>query len=509
MKKKLLIGSLLFTTTLFGQLSMEWIKSTNPGSGDVNFNDVAEMADGGSIAVGCAYHDVYSDLPATGYQGGKDILIQIRDADGNIDYEDNTKNYYWGGTKNEEAYRVKKTSDGGFIICGYSTSVIDGQGNIGYKCGLVIKLDNQGQQEWFKLRKIGSYDFEIRDIIENMDGSFTYVGYVQTGTTPRLYVAKLDTDGSIIWSNTYFNGSQYYRVKGYSIAETSDGDFIVLGSSDDMISYSGQVSGDYDLCLIHLSSSGAVISKKGFGGSGVEKFAQIQRTSDNNFVIIGTTTSNNEAFSMNTAGNMQVYVLKVDADLTKLSLKTFGGSLEEYVWDTMSFVEEADGKLTICADTKSNNGNVVGSQGERNIWIFRISANGNVLYSSNCFGGSNLLYARGFTNLSTGGYLIVGADGTNDNYWQGYTMKINENTSGFDINMDNAISIYPNPTRNILHVEGLEKSEKFVLTNMLGQEMMRISLDENNSKFSMETLPNGIYFLRNSDLSISKKIIKE
>ncbi|MBW7866687.1 MAG: T9SS type A sorting domain-containing protein [Brumimicrobium sp.] len=81
-----------------------------------------------------------------------------------------------------------------------------------------------------------------------------------------------------------------------------------------------------------------------------------------------------------------------------------------------------------------------------------------------------------------------------------------------DVSDDTAIetiTIYPNPTRDILTVEGLTKVEIFSITNDLGQEVWRSMLGKDKNTFSIENLPNGIYLLHNRDYTIQKKVIKE
>ena len=64
---------------------------------------------------------------------------------------------------------------------------------------------------------------------------------------------------------------------------------------------------------------------------------------------------------------------------------------------------------------------------------------------------------------------------------------------GFDIE---SISIYPNPTREMLYVEGLQKQTICKVYNANGQMILSKIIEPHNSEISVSMLPTGLYLLR-------------
>ena len=170
---------------------------------------------------------------------------------------------YWekslGGTNHEQAHSVKQTSDGGYIIAGYSASNDgDVSGSHGYEDYWVVKLSSSGIIEWQKSLGGSGIDYGAA-VQETTDG-----GYLVAGTTSSTdgnvtnsfgffdaWLVQLSSTGNIIWQKTY-GGSNYDVIN--SASQTSDGGFIFSGWS---ASTDGDVTGnhgDADYLVVKLSS---------------------------------------------------------------------------------------------------------------------------------------------------------------------------------------------------------------------------------------------------------------
>jgi hypothetical protein len=82
--------------------------------------------------------------------------------------------------------------------------------------------------------------------------------------------------------------------------------------------------------------------------------------------------------------------------------------------------------------------------------------------------------------------------------------------SGIDVSeIENSnFKVYPNPTKGILYLEGLEKISNVNLYDILGNKVeIKISKD----KIYLSKLSSGVYFLNytNGDFKMIKKIIKQ
>jgi len=94
-----------------------------------------------------------------------------------------------------------------------------------------------------------------RSVQQTVDG-----GYILTGTTVsfgngsyNVWLIKTDSEGKEQWNQT-FDGSG--RDRGYSVQQTIDGGFIILGETN---SYG---NGDSDVWLIKTNSEGSTVPYK-------------------------------------------------------------------------------------------------------------------------------------------------------------------------------------------------------------------------------------------------------
>jgi hypothetical protein len=156
-----------------------------------------QTSDGGYIVVGATSFGL-------GFLGGGwayDFWVLKLDSQGNIQWQ---KTY--GGWSYDDVVRVRQTSDGGYILGGFTQSFGSGPQDM-----LVIKLDSQGNIQWAKT--YGGMGYELGGyIIQTQDG-----GYIVSGSTTSfgaggwdLLVLKLDPNGNIQWAKTYGGSANEY-----------------------------------------------------------------------------------------------------------------------------------------------------------------------------------------------------------------------------------------------------------------------------------------------------------
>jgi len=111
-----------------------------------------------------------------------------------------------------------------------------------------------------------------------------------------------------------------------SVQQTSDGGYIVGGRSN---STDGDVTGNhggYDPWVVKLSTSGNIEWQKCLGSSGFDEGASsVQQTSDGGYIVAGTTTSNDGDVTGN-HGDMDSWVVKLDTSGNIEWQKSLGGS---------------------------------------------------------------------------------------------------------------------------------------------------------------------------------------
>jgi len=129
----------------------------------------------------------------------------------------------YGGTHDDSwAYSVQQTSDGGYIVAGITWSFGVDSGDI-----FLIKTYANGNIQWAKTYR-GTYNDYAFSVQQTSDGGYIVAGYTESfGAGGRdIFLIKTDANGNIIWAKTY-GGTSWDRA--YSVQQTSDGGYIVAG----------------------------------------------------------------------------------------------------------------------------------------------------------------------------------------------------------------------------------------------------------------------------------------
>ena len=131
----------------------------------------------------------------------------------------------FGGAQEEFAYSFQNTDNNGFVVAGRTFSV-----GVGGWDSYITRMNANGDTLWFKTYGNTQYD-EFQDVDTTSDGGFIAVGHTWTNDLAgNVYVVRTDSNGTVIWSKE-FGGLTGLSDKGYSIRETSDGGFIVCGTT--------------------------------------------------------------------------------------------------------------------------------------------------------------------------------------------------------------------------------------------------------------------------------------
>jgi hypothetical protein len=183
----------------------------------------------------------------------------------------------FGGNYCESGFSVIEDNDN-YIISGYTESFGPG----GYD-GFIIKTRNDGSIIWNKTYGDIHTDV-IRSVEKIKNGGYIAIGWSESygSNNEDIWVINLDNDGNIIWNETYNEG---FNDEGYSICETSDGGYLIVGSSQDLYLI------DTDVLLIKINRFGIKEWSKTIGGLSKDVAYDIINTSDGSFIIAGYTDS--------------------------------------------------------------------------------------------------------------------------------------------------------------------------------------------------------------------------
>ena len=201
---------------------------TYGGSSYEHAYSVAQTSDGGYIIVG--YTHSFG-------AGGYDAWLIKTDSEG---WEEWTQTF--GGSNTDYGYCVKQTSDGGYIIAGYTSSF--GAGS--YDAWL-IKTDPLGNEVWSQTYG-GSSNDKSHSVVQLDDGGYMLVGFTQSfgAGSYDLWLIRTDSIGDTLFTRT-FGGTGYDY--GECIERTLDGNFIIAG-------YTNSDVAGYDVYLIKTDSLG-------------------------------------------------------------------------------------------------------------------------------------------------------------------------------------------------------------------------------------------------------------
>lgn len=177
----------------------------------------------------------------------------------------------YGGAEIDRASSIELTTDGGYILAGYTRSF--GQGGAD---AWVLKLNSAGTIEWEKTYGTAAVDEVATSIQQTADGGYIFTGY----SGGDALVVKLTSNGALSWQKAYGGtGSD----SASSIQQTPDGGYIVAGTTNS----SG--AGNTDAWILKLDQHGDIP-----GCSSVKSAALVEQTSA---AIVSTTASTLKALS--------------------------------------------------------------------------------------------------------------------------------------------------------------------------------------------------------------------
>ena len=357
----------------------EW-NATLGGDADDFAHAVALSEDGGFVIAG--------ETRSYG-SGSQDGWLVKLDADGEQEWSRT-----FGGSESDIIYAVQRTSDGGFALAGESHS---GDGATADNSSFwLIKTDSQGQEQWqhsygstTESEAASTSNSDVAHaVLQTSDGGFILVGSStgSSGTSVRL--VRTNAQGTQQWARSVDSIS---GGVGYDVAEISGG-YVVAGSS-------GTEDQGSQAFLVEMNTSGEAQWVKYFGGGYNDEVRSLDVAADGGFVLGGYTWSAG-------AGQSDFWLLKANADGEQEWERTFGGVLRDAAH---SVVRTADDGFAIAGWSES-------FQGGDRFWVVKTSSDGRLQWSSSqrSTTDSSEVSAGGRAIQQTGddGFILAGWTGT-------------------------------------------------------------------------------------------------
>jgi hypothetical protein len=306
-------------------------------------------------------------------------------------YPDTLWTRTYGGTLEEYGVSVQRTSDGGYVIGGWTASF-----GAGLRDAYLIKTDAIGEMVWTRTYG-GRHNEWGHSVQQTSDGGYIIAGETGSFGAGRwdAYIVKTGAGGDTLWTRVY---GDTLDDGGYSVQQTTDGGYIVAGYTHSF------GPGDADVYLIKTDASGDTVWTRTYGGTGVESAESVQQTSDGGYVIAGYTDS------FGAVGH-DVYLIKTDASGDTVWTRRYGGT----GWERGHSVQQtSDGGYIIAGYTDSF------GAGQTDVYLIKTGAEGETLWTRT-FGGANWERGNSVQQTTDGGYIIGGwtssfGAGSNDVY---------------------------------------------------------------------------------------------
>ncbi len=290
------LGSDYWVIKLDASGGILWQNTIGGGGYDKLFS-LQQTTDGGYIVGGTSFSYISGDKTENS-NGSSDYWVLKLDASGAIQWQNTI-----GGNGNDEIESLQQTVDGGYILGGYSDSDISGdktENSLGGYDYWVMKLNSTGAIQWQNTIGGDTTDY-FSTLQQTTDGGFILGGYSKSNISgdktenswgnSDFWVVKLDATGVIQWQNT-IGGNGKDAIE--SLQQTADGGYILGGYSDSNISgdKTENSSGLSDYWVIKLDATGAIQWQNNIGGSLSDLFRSLQQTADGGIILGGSSSSN-------------------------------------------------------------------------------------------------------------------------------------------------------------------------------------------------------------------------
>jgi hypothetical protein len=510
------------------------------GTGDEKLFSFQRTTDGGYILGGYSTSDSTGDVTQHNQFSSFDFWIVKIDSLGVKQWDKR-----FGGNNTDQLYCLYQTTDGGYILGGFSNTDSSGdvsQHSRGGSDYWIVKINSLGIKQWDK-RFGGTQNDYFLSLQQTADGGYIAGGWTQSDSTGDMsqhsrggndyWIVKTDALGNKQWDKR-FGGIGNDLLS--ALHQTTDGGYILGGYSLSGIGGDKTqpnwypISPSYDFWVVKTDLLGIKQWDYRFGGFGTDILNSLQQTTDGGYILAGTSSSgvNGDVTqaSYDTCGTClggDFWMVKIDSLGIKQWDKRFGGVLTEDEFGNISLT--SDGGYLLAGTSYSP---ISGEKSENNLgseqtWIIKTDSLGAKQWDKTIFttGHDETGFAiqlekecyviANYTRAGIGGYKTQSNWDTTLNWYDYWVVKLCDSTlTTFENQISNfqfPISIYPNPatsnsTITLTYPFSEEKSE-VIIYDVQGREVVRYALPAHSKevKVAMPLLTSGMYVARLSGSS--------
>jgi hypothetical protein len=283
-----------------------------------------------------------------------------------------------GSAGDDYASSIQPTADGGFIVAGYTTGLGAGKEDV-----LLVKLDASGTIQWTKA--VGGAGSDIAySVQQTSDGGYIVTGSTDTFTgVAQILLAKLDGSGAFQWASTLGDVSD--SAAGNSVQQTADGGYIVTGF------HAGALGG---LGLLKYDSTGQLQWLQ--AASATDHYGlSVKQTSDGGYIVSGTSLQSDPFFHF----SYDLSLLKFDGSGKLQWAQLAGGGGHE---QGSAVRQTSDGGYIVAGHTNS-----IDRNGRRDVLLLKYDGSGTLQWARTV-GGTVNDDADSVEQTSDGGYIVSG-----------------------------------------------------------------------------------------------------
>jgi hypothetical protein len=514
MKKLLTMTTMLIAFSFFNlsYAQLEWQKSYG-GTAFEEASSINTTSDGGYIIAG--YSDS-NDGDVSGNHGNWDFWVVKVNSTGTIQWQKSL-----GGSEKEEALSVQETSDGGYILAGYSYSddgdVTTHLGSTSNSDSWIVKLDGNGAIQWDK--SLGTNGLQVANsIVQTNDGGYIVIG---VGSANDFSLIKLEADGDVEWDETL--GGTATDIP-YSIQQTSDGGYVIAGSTE---STDGDVTGQHgsgysDFWVVKTNNTGTIEWQKCLGGTNGDEAKSIIQTTDGGYIVLGSTLSYDGDVTDHHGSNStsDYWAVKLSSNGSIQWKKCYGGTQGDL---PSSVVQTNDGGYLLAGTSYSIDGDVTDHDGfdvYGDYWLVKINSSGTLQWEKS-LGSPSDEECTSLVLNSTGDYIaagwsranggdVTGHHGSNSTF-DFWVVALGSTTSIYDINNENLFSLYPNPVNNKLIIDSELQKCNYELNDLTGKLLLTGTANSKKFELDLSNIVSGVYMLTlyDHEKTMRKKLIKQ
>ena len=436
-------------------LSDAWIISTDDegnkdyvavlgGSGDELVKDLIQREDSVYLIL-INSNSSDGDFPVN--NGSFDVWVKCMNASG-VSIE----GFQFGGSGNDEAFRIVPTHDNGYLIVG-RTGSFDGTFSNSISMGgddaFCIRLDAQFQVIW--ARKYGSEDNDgFVHAVVLPDSNLMFYGSKHIGITDKMWLMKTNPEGEVIDEEcpSHLTGTypvcMLYHADSYYLARNTDNTINnTPGQHADIIVFDEFVGDTLEQRM--------GITMGGITGSDI--IADMKIYNDEYLLCLIVSNSNSGMFPAN-HGGYDIYTLLMTSGFVNwgeiLSTWPLGGSDNEgWALKSASLCVDED-MAVIASNSYSSDWDLPAHYGQGDGWMLRTNPLLGVGLKGSCFPDARP-----------------------------------------------AMVVSPNPAEDEILVSGIPDEAAFItITDLAGRQVSRTVVDGSSVNIPLSGLPSGMYLVR-------------